>query len=454
MKTLEYNSKRLAKRIQALMKESSNVIVSPNTSKNVPKMQEIDEQEAYKQEVHKHPVLLTRQVIDFLKVRYDFRYNLLTEETEFRPSGQREIPFCRLDKRELNTFCLEAHKEGINCWDKDLQRYIYSTLVESYHPFRLYMCISVVFFTLFFMIASDKANQALQAVSSLNINDGIVAQLKSSATLPDTCVYVYQGPELVKAFQERGVEKAEELFKVQQLDDRFSLSYVRMPRIVADSCLHETTLRQKDLNTILNLKKVKGEYLDDFVEEEEITSESLQAARHFQVDSTGTALTPVYEWKEDHSDEAQQLRQESFLNQFFGDLSKWTPLYMMFLLPLFAWLLQGMFRKAKFPYMWHFVHAIHLNTVFLILIPIPLVPVLTSDTFMESFKGNMPMYTLLIFVTGMFVYTYISLHTVYRRGWIRTFVKTTVFLAVFTFISLAIAAALLVFLLSTLSEQL
>ena len=28
MKTLEYNSKRLAKRIQALMKESSNVIVS------------------------------------------------------------------------------------------------------------------------------------------------------------------------------------------------------------------------------------------------------------------------------------------------------------------------------------------------------------------------------------------------------------------------------------------
>ena len=47
MKTLEYNSKRLAKRIQALMKESSNVIVSPNTSKNVPKMQEIDEQEIW-----------------------------------------------------------------------------------------------------------------------------------------------------------------------------------------------------------------------------------------------------------------------------------------------------------------------------------------------------------------------------------------------------------------------
>lgn len=107
------------------------------------------------------------------------------------------------------------------------------------------ICASPSFLYPFFMIASDKANQALQAVSSLNINDRIVAQLKSSATLPDTCVYVYQGPELVKAFQERGVEKAEELFKVQRLDDRFSLSYMRMPRIVADSCLHETTLRQK-----------------------------------------------------------------------------------------------------------------------------------------------------------------------------------------------------------------
>ena len=40
MKTLEYNSKRLAKRIRVLMKESSNVIVSPNTSKEEPKMQE------------------------------------------------------------------------------------------------------------------------------------------------------------------------------------------------------------------------------------------------------------------------------------------------------------------------------------------------------------------------------------------------------------------------------
>ena len=97
MKTLEYNSKRLAKRIRVLMKESSNVIVSPNISKEELKMQELHEQEAdkkevHKQETHKQPVLLTQQVIDFLKVRYDFRYNLLTEETEFRPTRNSFLP--------------------------------------------------------------------------------------------------------------------------------------------------------------------------------------------------------------------------------------------------------------------------------------------------------------------------------------------------------------------------
>ncbi len=83
--------------------------------------------------------LLTRQVLCFLKAHYDFRYNCLTGETEFRPAGERTVPFRPVGKRDLNTFCIEAHAEGISCWDKDLSRYIQSSLVEEYHPFRLYM---------------------------------------------------------------------------------------------------------------------------------------------------------------------------------------------------------------------------------------------------------------------------------------------------------------------------
>ena len=57
-------------------------------------------------------VRLTRQVMDFLTKRYDFRYNLLTEETEFRPAGQRDFAFLSVGKRNLNAFCIEAHAEG------------------------------------------------------------------------------------------------------------------------------------------------------------------------------------------------------------------------------------------------------------------------------------------------------------------------------------------------------
>ena len=82
---------------------------------------------------------LSGDIEEFLASRYDFRYNLLTDETEFRAAGQRSAAFTPVGKRELNTFCIEAHAEGIPCCDKDLSRYVYSTYIPAYHPFQLYM---------------------------------------------------------------------------------------------------------------------------------------------------------------------------------------------------------------------------------------------------------------------------------------------------------------------------
>jgi predicted P-loop ATPase len=84
-------------------------------------------------------VQLTDQVNDFLRTGYHFRYNRLTEETEFRPQADSSAPYRPVGKRELNSLCLAAHAQGIPCWDKDIQRYIYSTEVPAYHPFQLYM---------------------------------------------------------------------------------------------------------------------------------------------------------------------------------------------------------------------------------------------------------------------------------------------------------------------------
>ena len=85
------------------------------------------------------PVNLTERVNRFLASAYDFRYNLLTEETEFRPAGRVGERFVPIGKRELNSLCLEAHAQGILCWDKDISRYLYSMRVPAYHPFHLYI---------------------------------------------------------------------------------------------------------------------------------------------------------------------------------------------------------------------------------------------------------------------------------------------------------------------------
>ena len=76
---------------------------------------------------------------NYLSKRYDFRYNLLSETNEFRPKGESAATFRVLGKRELNAICMEVQSAGITCWDRDLARYVHSTLVESYHPFELYL---------------------------------------------------------------------------------------------------------------------------------------------------------------------------------------------------------------------------------------------------------------------------------------------------------------------------
>ena len=81
------------------------------------------------------PMLVRLQT--YLQKRYAFRYNLLTEQTEYSADGGKQfLPVTRL---EMNTFCLDAHTEGVNCWDKDVERLMNSEKVADYHPFLAYM---------------------------------------------------------------------------------------------------------------------------------------------------------------------------------------------------------------------------------------------------------------------------------------------------------------------------
>jgi len=83
----------------------------------------------------------------FLETRYSFRYNVLTDETEYcvRKSSQgvsgEFIPgsFRPLLPRVLNGICLSAREAGLSVWDRDVARYVQSDRIQAYHPFTEYL---------------------------------------------------------------------------------------------------------------------------------------------------------------------------------------------------------------------------------------------------------------------------------------------------------------------------
>ena len=81
----------------------------------------------------------TRKLQRFLLERFDFRYNLLTGVTEYRPKSVTNIPFSPIDERNMNGMIVDARLKGIACWNSMVPTLVLSDKVESYHPFHLYM---------------------------------------------------------------------------------------------------------------------------------------------------------------------------------------------------------------------------------------------------------------------------------------------------------------------------
>ena len=73
----------------------------------------------------------------YLFARYDFRFNVLTEQAEYAPKGKSR--YALVNQRVLNTLCIDARSLGINCWDKDVNRLLHSQKIEDFHPFQDYM---------------------------------------------------------------------------------------------------------------------------------------------------------------------------------------------------------------------------------------------------------------------------------------------------------------------------
>lgn len=78
--------------------------------------------------------LFAMQMDEFMKRRYEFRYNALTTEVEYRERHSFNFYFRPVDKRVLASITMNAMCEGVKMWDRDVIRYLDSDHVPIYHP--------------------------------------------------------------------------------------------------------------------------------------------------------------------------------------------------------------------------------------------------------------------------------------------------------------------------------
>ena len=104
--------------------------------KNVSEVKNESVEASMKTETNPRKSSLLEDLETYLFAKYDFRFNVLTEQTEYRKKG--ECVFHLVDQRVLNTLCMKARKQGINCWDKDVSRLLLSDQIPDFHPFTEY----------------------------------------------------------------------------------------------------------------------------------------------------------------------------------------------------------------------------------------------------------------------------------------------------------------------------
>lgn len=402
--------------------------------------------------------------------------------------------------------------------------------INSYvHPFRLYMFISVVFFTLFFMVASSTAEQQLrrERYRTSRLPKGVVEALRTGRGGADTCVYLYDGAGLAEMLDFNDL-RSDSLLRITPLGSRHGVARVELPRMLFDSCLRVTTLAEQDRINLEGAREALGKAAEEAAgsesgaengdggeagakagadadvvpesgsgdgaesghgagitagagtaasaggvpgseagikadAEEAALDKAMASIKGVDVDEEELAVigallafdperTTVYAWQppQSQSERLEQMSQQTLLNNLLAQLSKWTPLYMMFLLPLFALLLARAYRRCRMNYMQHFVHAIHINCFFLILLSVPaflLIYALAPESTLSFPSGVVKGFFALVFL-----YMLLSSRRVYGLGWWRTLFKTVWVFVLFTLLAGLIAAGLLLWLVSSFSD--
>lgn len=77
---------------------------------------------------------------EFMERRYEFRYNQLMGDLEYRQRDSIHFYFHVMDQRARNSVAMDALQEGLRVWDRDVNRYLTSNRVPLYNPVEEYLC--------------------------------------------------------------------------------------------------------------------------------------------------------------------------------------------------------------------------------------------------------------------------------------------------------------------------
>ena len=76
---------------------------------------------------------------EFMNRRYEFRFNTMTGAPEYREHSTFCFEFRPLTERVMNSIALNAQKEGLQLWDRDVRRFVNSDRPDDYAPIEDYL---------------------------------------------------------------------------------------------------------------------------------------------------------------------------------------------------------------------------------------------------------------------------------------------------------------------------
>lgn len=80
-----------------------------------------------------------RQMLEYLKTRYEFRYNMLECVSEMKVLAKPNYGWLPLDAQRFNSILIDMQSTGLRIWDKDFNRYLRSMKVTIYDPVQEYL---------------------------------------------------------------------------------------------------------------------------------------------------------------------------------------------------------------------------------------------------------------------------------------------------------------------------